>query len=49
MLNAQVQAQNILSAETTYDLNEDGKKEQLAEEGIILQVGEKAHFKIREN
>lgn len=49
MMNEQIQAQSILAAETTYDLDDREKRQALQEQGIILQAGEKAHLKAREN
>ena len=49
MLDKQIQAQNILAAETTYSLDDRDQKEELRQEGIILSLGENAHFKAAEN
>ena len=49
MLEKQIQAQNILAAETTYSLDDMDQKEDLRQGGIILSQGESAHFKAVEN
>ena len=49
MINKQVQAQNILNDRETYDLDDFDQRDNLKDQGLVLEKGQKAHMKVIEN